>query len=131
MTKTKREDPELSRRRFIQGALGATAGIGALSFVSVLGGVKPANVITPNKEPPAKGDLFVYAAGNKAGQPVPLSDVNDKGIIQAWPKGKVVKDGLNLNMVILARFKHYGPPTVMADLSQEVVCYSAVCTHLC
>ena len=56
MTRYVRQDSELPRRRFITAAMGTTVGIGGLSLLSIIGGVKPADTLTPEKMLPATGD---------------------------------------------------------------------------
>lgn len=43
MARHVRQDSELPRRCFITAAMGTTVGIGGLSLLSIVGGVKPAD----------------------------------------------------------------------------------------
>ncbi|MBZ9713969.1 ubiquinol-cytochrome c reductase iron-sulfur subunit [Deinococcus multiflagellatus] len=95
MTRYKKQDPEITRRRFVNAAMGGAAAVGTLGLVSALGGAKPVLRITPDKAPPRKGDILVHAGAGKEGQPILVSEVGEKAV-SAWPMGKD-KDG---NMVI-------------------------------
>ena len=137
MTKYVRQDSELSRRRFINAAMGTTVGIGGLSLLSIVGGVKPADTLTPEKTLPAKGDVLVYADAAKNGAPVALSDIKQGQVVYAFPKGKikgteVVKNGLARNQLIIAKFPaaQLKVPTDLAGTDQGIVVYSRQCMHL-
>ncbi|MBB6098138.1 rieske iron-sulfur protein [Deinobacterium chartae] len=133
MTKIKRTDPEISRRKFITGALITTGAVSGVGMLSVLGTLRPANRITPDKEPPAEGDILVYAEGDKAGQPVKVSDL-DESPTRVYPKaGDVVKNGDPNNLLLLMRFPQgelKEPTELDATVQGTVVAYSAICTHL-
>lgn len=148
MTRYKKQDPEISRRKFINVAMGATAAVGGVSLLSVLGTAHPMFRLTADKMPPLPGDILVHAGGEKAGQAVSTADLSNE-ITRAWPRGKD-KDG---NMVtrdaepnnILALYKYpkggliaAGKPTESGKLSVldmagtidgQIVCYSDKCTH--
>ncbi|WP_424950060.1 ubiquinol-cytochrome c reductase iron-sulfur subunit [Deinococcus sp.] len=137
MTKYVRADPELSRRRFINAAMGTTVGIGGLSLLSIIGGVKPADTLTPEKTLPAKGDVLVYADAAKNGAPVALADIKEGQVVYAFPKGKikgteVVKNGLARNQLIIAKFQpaQLKAPTNLAATDNGIVVYSRQCMHL-
>lgn len=139
MTKYQRQDPELSRRKFINVALGTTAGIGGLSLISVVGGVRPPNKVTPEKELPRKGDILVHAEeGAQKGQPVKISELQANKAVYAYPKGKslkgqeVVKDGVQRNQIVLLKFDPASlkPPTDIKGSPQGIVAYSRQCMHL-
>ncbi len=61
MTRYVRQDSEGGRRAFITAAMGTTIGIGGLSLLTIIGGVRPADTLTPEKTLPAPGDVLVYA----------------------------------------------------------------------
>ncbi|MFC4455845.1 Rieske 2Fe-2S domain-containing protein [Deinococcus sonorensis] len=138
MTKYVRKDPELSRRKFINVALGTTAGVGTLSLLSIIGGVKPPYKITPEKELPRPGDVLVHADGPNAGQPVQLADIQPERALFAYPKGKasngkeVLKNGVDRNQLIVAKFQpsELKAPTDVKATDQGVIVYSRQCMHL-
>lgn len=137
MTKYTRFDPEISRRKFINVALGTTAGIGGISLLTVIGGLKPSSLITPNKQLPTPGDVLVYADGPKKGQPVAAGDIATDKAVFAYPQGeskgeKVVRDGQQRNQIALVRFQpgQLKPPTDLKGAPDGVVAYSAQCMHL-
>ena len=87
MTKYRRADPEISRRKFINVALGTAGAVGGLGLVTALAGVRPPNRITFGKLPAVDGDTLVHAEGDQSGQPIKVADLSDK-ITRAWPQGK-------------------------------------------
>ncbi|WP_216328150.1 ubiquinol-cytochrome c reductase iron-sulfur subunit [Deinococcus aestuarii] len=137
MTRYKRQDPELSRRRFINLAMGTTAAVGGVSLISVLGTANPVFRLTRDKMPPLKGDVLVHASNNKEGQPVKLSELNEQ-LVRAWPMGKgengenVIRKGDPNNLVAIYRFPRgqiIQPTNLEATINGEVVAYSDICTH--
>ncbi len=137
MTKYVRQDPEMTRRKFINAAMGTTVGIGGLSLLSIVGGVKPANTLTPEKTLPAKGDVLVYADPAKNNAPVALADIKEGQVVFAFPKGKVngtevVKSGIARNQLIIAKFPEaqLKAPTDIKGTDQGIVVYSRQCMHL-
>lgn len=137
MTKYTRIDPEISRRKFINVALGTTAGIGGISLLTVIGGLKPANIITPQKQLPTPGDVLVFADGPQKGQPVAASAVKPDQATFAYPQGeakgqKVVRDGQQHNQIVLLKFQpsQLKPPTDLKGAPDGLVAYSAQCMHL-
>ncbi|WP_291424489.1 Rieske (2Fe-2S) protein, partial [Deinococcus sp.] len=137
MTRYRKEDPEITRRKFINTAVGASATIGVLGLVSTLGGANPVFRLTRDKMPPTKGDILVYAGGDKDGQPVQVADLSEK-LLRAWPQGKD-KDGNPLvrkadpnNVIALYKFPQgqIGAPTNMeATIDGSIVAYSDICMH--
>lgn len=137
MTKYVRQDSEITRRKFINAAMGTTVGIGGLSLLSIVGGVKPADNLTPEKTLPAKGDVLVYADPAKNGAPVALADIKEGQVVYAFPKGKikdteVIKSGVTRNQLIIAKFPEgqFKAPTDIAGTDQGIVVYSRQCMHL-
>ena len=137
MSRHVRQDSELPRRRFITPAMGTTLGIGGLSLLSIIGGVKPTDTLTPEKTLPAGGDVLIYADPTRNGAVVALSDVKEGRVVYAFPRGKVkgaevLKNGLARNQLILARFPpaQLKVPTDLAGTDQGVVVYSRQCMHL-
>lgn len=137
MTRYRKEDPEITRRKFINTAFGATAAVGGLALVSALGGANPVFRLTRDKMPPFKGDILIHAEGSKAGQPVAVADLSDK-ITRAWPQGKdkdgnpVVRKGDPNNILGLFKFPKgqiVAPTNLEATIDGEVVAYSDICTH--
>lgn len=137
MTRYKKQDPEITRRKFINTAFGATAAVGGLSLLTAVGAARPAFRLTRDKMPPMEGDILIHAEGDKVGQPVKVADLSEK-ITRAWPQGKA-KDGSPLlrkgepnNLLAVYRFPkgQIEAPTVMdATIDGEVVAYSDICTH--
>lgn len=85
-------------------------------------------------ERPQKGDLFVYADGDKQGKVIGPDDIqSNQQPIMAWPYdpgAKVARDGSRLNQVLLVKLD----PKSLDDATREhaaegIVAYSAVCTH--
>ena len=137
MTKYTRVDPEITRRKFINAALGTTAGIGGISLLTVIGGLKPSNLITPNKQLPTPGDVLIHADGPKKGQPVAVSDITVGQAVFTYPRGKtkdgeVVRDGQPRNQIALLKFEpsQLKPPTDTKDAPNGLVGYSSQCMHL-
>jgi rieske iron-sulfur protein len=137
VTKYVRQDSEISRRKFINAAMGTTVGIGGLSLLSIVGGVKPADTLTPEKRLPSKGDVLVYADPTKNGAAVALSDIKEGQVVYAFPKGKVngtevVKNGVTRNQLVIAKFPVAAlkAPTDLAGTDNGIVVYSRQCMHL-
>lgn len=137
MTRYKKVDPELTRRRFINVAMGSAATLGGVSLLSALGTAKPIFRLTRDKMPPVKGDLLVHAEGEKAGQPLSVADLSEK-LTRAWPVGKdengadVVRKGDPNNILAVYKFPkgQLSDPTNMdATIDGEIVAYSDICTH--
>ena len=138
MTRYVRQDSERSRRRFITAAMGTTVGIGGLSLLSIIGGVRPADTLTPEKTLPARGDVLVYADPTKYGAVVALSDIKEGQVVYAFPRGKgrgteVVKNGLARNQLIIARFPpaQLRAPADLAGTDQRYGNEKAVRRHFC
>lgn len=137
MTKYRRTDPEISRRKFINVALGTAGAVGGLGLVTALAGVRPPNRITAGKVPALAGDILVYAEGDQSGQPLKASDLTDK-ITRAWPQGKdkngkpVIKKDEPNNLLIVFKFPvtEIVAPTNIAGTQEGVVAYSGICMHL-
>ncbi len=137
MTKYRRADPEISRRKFINVALGTAGVVGGLGLVTALAGVRPPNRITFSKLPAVGGDTLVHAEGDQSGQPIKLADLNDK-ITRAWPQGKdkngnvVIKKDEPNNLLIIYKFPvaELVAPTDLKATDQGVVAYSGICMHL-
>ena len=127
----------MSRRKFINAAMGTTVGIGGLSLLSIIGAVKPADTLTPEKTLPAPGDVLVYADASKNGAVVALADIKEGQVVYAFPKGKikgtdVVKSGVTRNQLIIAKFpvSELKAPTDLKGTDQGIVVYSRQCMHL-
>jgi rieske iron-sulfur protein len=83
---------------------------------------------------PDKGDLLVYASGDKAREIIALADLPVGGPpVIAWPMdtaSKSLRDGSRLNQVILVRLNAEGlDEATRARSADGVVGYSATCTH--
>ena len=137
MTKYRRADPEISRRKFINVALGTAGAVGGLGLVTALAGVRPPNRITFSKLPAVDGDILVHAEGPNDGQPIKVADLSDK-ITRAWPQGKdskgntVIKKDEPNNLLIIYKFPETElvAPTNLKSTDQGVVAYSGICMHL-
>ncbi|AWN22337.1 cytochrome complex iron-sulfur subunit [Deinococcus irradiatisoli] len=137
MTKYRRADPEISRRKFINVALGTAGAVGGLGLVTALAGVRPPNRITFSKLPAVGGDTLVHAEGDQSGQPIKVADLSDK-ITRAWPQGKdkngnvVIKKDEPNNLLIVYKFApdQLVAPTNLQATQQGVVAYSGICQHL-
>ncbi|GMA17369.1 ubiquinol-cytochrome c reductase iron-sulfur subunit [Deinococcus metallilatus] len=137
MTRYKRQDPEITRRKFINVAVGTTAAVGGVSLLSTLGTANPVFILTPDKMPPLKGDILVHAGGDTEGQPVRISELSTK-LVRAWPMGKdkqgqsVIRKGDPNNLLVVYRFPQgqLVPPTnIQATIEGQTVAYSDICTH--
>ncbi|MFD2610323.1 Rieske (2Fe-2S) protein [Deinococcus taklimakanensis] len=137
MTRYKREDPEITRRKFINAALGASAAVGTVSLLSTLGGANPVFRLTPKKAPPMPGDVLVHAVGEKAGQPVTVADLGEE-LVRAWPMGKdkegndVVRDGEPTGILAIYKFpagEIKAPTRLEGTIDGQIVAYSDRCTH--
>jgi len=85
-------------------------------------------------ERPQKGDLLVYAEGEKEGKIIGPNDLQlDQQPVMAWPydpDAKVARDGSRLNQVLVLKLD----PGTLDESTQEhaadgIVAYSAVCAH--
>jgi rieske iron-sulfur protein len=116
------------RRGLLCGAL-ALGIAGTLSGGSVAGAASD-----PRRERPQPGDVLVFAAGDRKGEPITVEDVPVAARpLLAFPKdpgSDTVRDGSRLNQITLVRIE----PAELSDETREaavegVVAYSAVCTH--
>ncbi|GGJ34458.1 QcrA and Rieske domain-containing protein [Deinococcus roseus] len=134
MSDEKLPQGEISRRKFVTGALGVTAGVGVLSLASVVGALKPAKrPPTAEQKPPAAGDVLVYAGGTNKDQPIKVADLKADGLmVKAWPKGEVLKDKNDNNLLILFRYADgvLKEPAKVEDTVQGVIVYGGICQHL-
>ncbi|MBZ9750902.1 Rieske 2Fe-2S domain-containing protein [Deinococcus sp. HMF7620] len=141
MTRYKKQDPELTRRKFINAAMGGAAAVGTISLVSALGSAKPALRLTADKAPPRKGDVLVHAEAAKEGQPIRPSEVTERGV-PAWPMSAdgVIRKGEPNNQLAVYRFERSRfqepaeqEPRVVLKLdgitADGVIAYSNKCTH--
>jgi|GEM_PF-111346 len=138
MTKYRRIDPEISRRKFVNMAIGAAAGISGLSFITIVGSAKPVVRETPDKMPASAGDILVWAEGTEVGKPLDPKSL-EKNPARAYPQGKdkdgntIIKRGpLDTNMVLVSKFppEAFKDPTNIEATDQGIVAYSAICMHL-
>ena len=138
MTRYKKQDPEITRRRFINTALGASAAVGGLSLISTLGSANPVFRLTPKKAPPLKGDILVHADPAKFGQPVRVDELSADKLVRAWPQGKdengapVIRDGDPTSILAIYRFPKgelKAPTNLEATVDCEIVAYGDRCTH--
>lgn len=137
MTRYRRQDPEITRRRFINAAMGTTATVGIVSLVGVLGTANPVFRLTRDKMPPVEGDILVHASASKEGQPITIGELSDQ-LVRAWPMGKDA-EGNNLirkadpnNVLAVYRFaagELQEPTQLDATVDGQIVAYSDICTH--
>ncbi|GAA5438024.1 ubiquinol-cytochrome c reductase iron-sulfur subunit [Deinococcus aquaticus] len=137
MTRYKKQDPEITRRKFINVAMGTTAAVGTVSLVSALGTANPVFRLTPDKAPPVKGDVLVHASESKEGELIKVSDLSEQ-LVRAWPMGKdkdgnkVIRKGDPNNILALYRFPKgqiVEPTKLDVTVDGEIVAYSDICTH--
>ncbi|WP_027482571.1 ubiquinol-cytochrome c reductase iron-sulfur subunit [Deinococcus pimensis] len=138
MTKFRRIDPEISRRTFVNYSLGVAAGVSALSFITIVGSARPVSRQTPDKLPPAEGDILVYAEGTNTGKPVDIGTL-EPNPTRAYPQRKtksgetILKKGeQDSNLVLISKFPEgqLKAPTNLQAAPQGIVVYGAVCQHL-
>jgi Rieske Fe-S protein len=115
----------LVRRTLLTGAL-------ATGLVPPL--VRTALAQEPRMARPDKGDLLVFATGDKAREVITLADLPVGGPpVMAWPMdpaSKALRDGSRLNEVLLVRLKTENfDEATRAHAVDGVVGYSAMCTH--
>ncbi|GGL04006.1 Rieske 2Fe-2S domain-containing protein [Deinococcus radiotolerans] len=137
MTRYKKQDPEITRRKFINAAMGTSAGVGVLSLVSALGSAKPVFRLTADVAPPMKGDVLVHAEGPNQGQIVKASELSDK-LIRAYPKGsnpkggEVIRDKDPTNILAVYKFAPgtlKDPTKLDATVDGQIVVYGDRCMH--
>ncbi|PNY81794.1 Rieske (2Fe-2S) protein [Deinococcus koreensis] len=137
MTRYKRQDPELTRRKFINAAMGGAAAVGGISLISTLGAAKPAFRLTPQLAPPLAGDIIVHSDPSRYGEPVKVSDLSEQ-LVRAWPAFKdeggklVVRDQDPTSVLAVYRFPKgqiVEPTNLEATIDGEIVAYGDRCTH--
>ncbi|MFC6618735.1 ubiquinol-cytochrome c reductase iron-sulfur subunit [Deinococcus radiophilus] len=136
MTRYKIKDPELTRRRFINMAMGATATVGTVSLLGTLGGAHPVFRLTEDKKPPMEGDILVHADPAKEGTPITMAELSETQVT-AWPMGtdadgnQIIRKGEPNNLLALYRTLPAlsGEAVIEATIDGEVVAYSDICTH--
>lgn len=107
---------------------------GALATVTVVTSARSAFAQEPRMARPDKGDLLVFASGDKAREVIPLADLPVGGPpVLAWPMDlatKALRDGSRLNQVVVIRLSTDSlDETTRAHSVDGVVGYSAMCTH--
>lgn len=137
MTRYKVKDPELTRRRFINMATGATATVGVMSLLGTLGGAHPMFRMTDDKKPPMEGDILVHADESKEGTPITVADLGET-LVRAWPMGKdadgndIIRKGDPNNLLAVYKFpagQLSGETDIPSTVNGEIVAYSDICTH--
>lgn len=126
---------DTTRRAIVGATVGVGLGLGAISMLVPIGALKPKKEVTPETEPPKKGDVFVFAEGDKKGEEITFDDLPKGGpFVLAFPKDPktgVIKNGERNNMVLLIRLD---PAELSAETAEYAadgtVAYSAICTHL-
>ncbi|GLH75572.1 Rieske iron-sulfur protein [Bradyrhizobium sp. SSBR45G] len=119
-------DDHPTRRSVVLGTLAACASAASAAA---------ADDDDPRKEKrPQKGDLLVFAEGDREGQTITLADIKlGEPPVHAWPKDAVnaiVRDGSRLNEVLIVRLD----PDELDDdtrprAAEGIVAYSAICSH--
>jgi len=133
----RRARARVNRRQVLGSTVGVGLGVAGLSALAAAVRLVPRIVVAPDQEPPAQGDLLVFAQGARSGQVLTVSDVPpDAAQVFAWPmdpSGKVVKKGdiHNLTLLVRARDASWYTADERPHTAQNVAAYSAVCPHLC
>ena len=88
----------------------------------------------PTTLAPQPGDRFAFLTGEKKGQVVKVDDLPFGGPqVQAYPLDPttgVVRNGSRLNLIVLIRLDPSSlSEEIRARAAEDVVAYSAVCTH--
>lgn len=125
----------LQRRAVLQAAIGVGTGVTLLSTLYVGAGLIPKKEITPETEPIAVGDFLVFGQGDKKGQAITSSDIQEDTLqIIAYPMNpqtKVVKSAEAANTVLLLKLDPASlTPQTAKYAVQGIVAYSGVCKHL-
>lgn len=127
----------LRRRDVLLAGVGASVGLAGVSLASVVGGLEVRVTQTPANAPLRRGDLLVFAEGDRMGTPIAPADVPaGEPPLLAWPMdpaSKVVRKDNQKNAVQLVRAAAAGwyAEGTAARTAGEVAAYAAVCTHLC
>lgn len=130
-----KKDQELSRRKFVAGALGLTGGVAGLSLLSVVGGVRPVKFYSEVEKPLEPGDTLVYQAGDRKGEPISPKDLKEGEPIYAYPKGKDgVRDqgrAASINSIIVVKLPdaEMVPSIERSHAPENIVALSRLCTH--
>lgn len=115
----------LRRRRLLQLLAGLGLGLPRFAAADGIGG---------DSSPPQEGDWLVFAAGERAGDPIAVADLM-VGARQmfAYPKDPAtgsIRSGSRLNQILVVRLD---PATLSAETLARavggVVAYSGVCSH--
>ena len=126
LPRTAMSDPMLGRRTLLKLALGVGAAAPAAHRASAQD--------NPRRARPQPNDRFVFAGGDRKGQPLTVNDLPRGGPpVTAYPVDpatKVVRDDSRLNQVLLVRLDPTGfNADTSARAADGIVAYSAVCTH--
>ncbi len=118
------------KRKFLQGLLGLSfLGFFASilsTFRSVIPGRESAGDYVPTT---SKGDILVYAEGDKKNRPINAGDIKVGDAILAYPKDKE-DNYANILQVVREEDGSFGEPTIIDWTDRGYVAYSAICTHL-
>lgn len=137
MTKYRRTDVEVSRRKFVSIVLGGSAVFGTGALSTSLAGLRTPRRVTAENAPALSGDVLVYADGEQQGQPLDARKLSSN-ITHAWPQGKdregrvVIRKAEPNNLVMVFRFpeRQLALPTDLSATAGGVVAYSGICMHL-
>ena len=108
-------DRNPSRRRFLKWLI--RLGYGAFALAFALPALAIRTLSLEQKEV-AAGDALVYAAGERAGQPVRAEELGTGQATQAFPQDKTENQN---NLIQVVR---------LGEGADGLVAYSAICTHL-
>ncbi len=135
-TKARKVDSEISRRKFVTGAIGVTSGVAGISLLSLLGGLTAKKFISEQEKMISSGDTLVHADGDNKGQPIDPSSLKDDQYFLAYPAdkdGKIRDQGIatKFNAVMVLK---YPADKLVEPLKKEatasgIVVLTTVCTH--
>lgn len=108
-------DVHPSRRRVLKWMIRASYGAFALAFALPALALR---TLSQARKVVAAGDTFVYATGDRSGQPVLATALQPGQAAQAFPKGK---EDNQENLVEFVK---------LSNDPNGLVAYSAICTHL-
>jgi rieske iron-sulfur protein len=135
-TKARKVDSEISRRKFVTGAIGVTGGIAGVSLLTLLGGLTAKKFISEEEKMVGVGDILVHADGDNKGKPIEVSSLKEDQYFLAYPadkEGKIRDKGTatRFNAVLVSK---YAVAKLVEPLKKEataegIVVLTTVCTH--
>lgn len=114
-----------ARRTLLKGALGVALGTGALPALAAA----PAARLAPQM-----GDGLCFPSDTEAGRPVAPPDIPAAGppllVYPRDPASGVIREKSRLNQILLLRLDPAGVDArTRAQMAEDVIAYSGVCTH--